>query len=164
MNPALAQLRDIHLPPPVSWWPPAPGWWLLAAASSLSALGLYAWWRRRRRDRWRRSALAELARLRGLLESQQAEPPGLIVELSVLLRRAALSRFPREDVASLHGERWLAFLDRSLGEGSPFQAGEGRLLATAPYLPKAAIAVDSMSALFALAEHWLKKLPAGAAR
>jgi hypothetical protein len=35
MNPdPLAQLRDIHLPEPVSWWPPAPGWWGLALVVS----------------------------------------------------------------------------------------------------------------------------------
>ncbi|MDP7406676.1 MAG: DUF4381 domain-containing protein, partial [SAR324 cluster bacterium] len=25
----LAALRDVHLPPAVSWWPPAPGWWII---------------------------------------------------------------------------------------------------------------------------------------
>lgn len=161
MNPALAQLRDIHLPPPVSWWPPAPGWWWLAAAVLLSTLGLFGWQRRRRRNRWRRVALGELTRLRALLASRQAEPQIVVGELSILLRRAALSCFPREAVAALHGERWLAFLDRTLAEGSPFQSESGRLLAIAPYLPEGTIDETALPALFALGERWLKKLPAG---
>ncbi|OIQ94203.1 hypothetical protein GALL_238320 [mine drainage metagenome] len=164
MNPALSQLRDIHLPAPVSWWPPAPGWWLLAAILLLSALGLYGWQRRRRRNRWRRIALGELERLRALQTARQAQPEILLGELSILLRRSALSCFPREQVASLHGERWLAFLDRSLGEGAIFQSGDGHLLTIAPYLKNAAINESSLLALFALGERWLKKLPAGGAR
>ena len=45
MNPAainanpLDQLRDIHLPEPISWWPLAPGWWLLI----IIALALMVW-------------------------------------------------------------------------------------------------------------------------
>ena len=164
MNPALAQLRDIHLPPPVSWWPPAPGWWLLAAILLLTTSALFVWQRRRRGNRWRRLAMQELAKLRSRLESHQAQTRPLVSELSMLLRRGALSCYPREEVAALHGERWLAFLDRTL-DGSPsFQSGAGRLLATAPYLREENIDESSLSALFDLAECWLKKLPSGVPR
>ena len=45
----LSELRDIHLPDPVSWWPPAPGWWIavgigfgLLAAAGIG-FGLERW-------------------------------------------------------------------------------------------------------------------------
>lgn len=160
MNPALSQLRDIHLPAPVSWWPPAPGWWLLAAVALLAALGLYARHRLRRRNRWRRLALSELARLRQGHESQP--PAALLGELSVLLRRVAVSRFPRDEVAALSGDAWLAFLDRGLDGGATFQPDSWRLLAVSPYMPNADIGSPELLTLFDLAERWLNKLPAGA--
>ncbi len=49
-NPALEQLRDIHLPQSVHWWPPAPGWWIVAAL--LLALGI--WLSRYLQARYRR--------------------------------------------------------------------------------------------------------------
>lgn len=161
MKPALSQLRDIHLPARISWWPPAPGWWLLAAAILLPALALYGLHRHRRRNHWRRFALGELARLRELHESQQSTPRALVSELSILLRRVAVSRFPREETAALSGEEWLAFLDRSLGENAAFQSDAGRLLTTVPYRPEMDIDPASLSTLFALGERWLKKLPGG---
>jgi len=161
MNPALSQLRDIHLPARISWWPPAPGWWLLAAAILLIALALYGLYRRRSRNHWRRFALSELGRLRKLHETQQSAPRALVSELSILLRRVAVSRFPREEVTALNGEEWLAFLDRSLGENAAFQSDAGRLLTTVPYRAEMDIDPASLSALFALGERWLKRLPGG---
>jgi|GEM_PF-491197 len=49
-NPALEQLRDIHLPQAVHWWPPAPGWWLVAAL----VLALIIWLSRYLQSRYRR--------------------------------------------------------------------------------------------------------------
>jgi hypothetical protein len=53
-------------------------------------------------------------------------------EISVLLRRLSISLFPRTEVASLTGERWLEFLDRHV-PGNPFTRGQGRMLVEAPY-------------------------------
>ena len=49
-NPALEQLRDIHLPQAVHWWPPAPGWWIVAAL----ILALTIWLGRYLQARYRR--------------------------------------------------------------------------------------------------------------
>jgi hypothetical protein len=159
MNPALNDLRDIHLPTAVSWWPPAPGWWLLAALVLLLVIGLLVWQRLRARDKWRRYAMAELASLRVRSDSAE-ESTGLVRELSVLLRRVAISRFPREEVAALSGDAWLAFLDRPLGEEAGFRAS-GQLLLTGPYVRSAAIDTQALNTLFDLCERWLKKLPGG---
>ena len=161
MNPALSQLHDIHLPARISWWPPAPGWWLLAAIILLAAVVLYAVHRLRNRNYWRRFALMELTRLREQNEAQHFTPRAVVSELSILLRRVAISLFPREEVAALNGDAWLVFLDRGLGENTAFQSDAGRLLTTAPYRPEVAIDSSTLSALFALAERWLKKLPRG---
>ncbi|HEX5126979.1 MAG TPA: DUF4381 domain-containing protein [Rhodocyclaceae bacterium] len=161
MNPALSGLRDIHLPPPISWWPPAPGWWLLVALVPLLGLVFYIVLRLRRRNRWRVVALAELTHLRQQYAAQNLSAQKLVGELSVLLRRVAISRFPREQVASLSGEAWLEFLDHALGDEAVFKTDGGRLLSVAPYLPSTAIAEDSLNALLALCERWLTKLPRG---
>ena len=42
-NDPLAQLRDIHLPPPVDPGLPAIGWWLLAGLA-MAALCWIVWW------------------------------------------------------------------------------------------------------------------------
>lgn len=160
MNPDLSQLRDIHLPAPISWWPPAPGWWLLAVLVMAILFVLYFLYRRRQRNDWRRSALAELTRLRLQYQAQPSSPQIIVSELSVLLRRVAISCFPREEVAMLSGDKWLAFLDRGMGEGAAFQSEQGRLLAVAPYVVDATIPTATLLALFALCENWITKLPA----
>jgi Domain of unknown function (DUF4381) len=111
---SLENLQDVVLPVAVSWWPPAPGWYLLATV----VLGLLGWlatraWRTYRRDAYRRTALAELRRLRARL-GQQPQRSSLAGDLGALLRRTALARAPRETVAGLSGSAWQEFLNHAL--------------------------------------------------
>ena len=154
-NPAELPLRDIHLPEPVSWWPPAPGWWILLAMLivTLAASGwLYRRWRQRR-------ILRELeAQLDTIKNDYQQHQDGAttIAQLSVLLRRACISFFPRQDVAALTGENWLAFLDR-LSNSRDYSAGAGKVLLDAPYKPAKTINEKPITPLFSLVEHTLQQ-------
>lgn len=99
---SLDNLNPIVVPEPVGLLPLAPGWQVLALLLALgAAAGAWRWWRARRDDRYRREALRELAAL--------SDPRGV----PDLLRRAALSAFPRARVAPLLGEDWHRFLDET---------------------------------------------------
>lgn len=148
------QLRDIHLPAAPDFWPPAPGWWVLAALLS----GLAAWaavllWRQFRIRRQRRRILALLEQMEH--SSGRTVTPEFLVQLSNLIRRLALMRFPRREIASLTGQDWLRFLDRSGGDGQ-FCDGAGRVLAQGPYMRSVPDAVDGR-ALTNLVRQWIRR-------
>lgn len=156
MNPTADSLRDIHLPPPVGWWPPAPGWWLLLALlTGLALLGFW-WWRRRRLGSgWLREARTELAELRLRSMADPATCRLRLGEYSALLRRVALATAPRERVAGLTGERWLAHLDRLAG-AELFSSAVGRKLLEAQYRPDGEISARELGELFQATERLLK--------
>jgi len=159
MNPQdpLAQLKDIHLPEPVSWWPLAWGWWLLIGLLLvLSVTGLWLWLRHRRRNRYRHQALAKLEQAyQAYLET--GDTAGYLQNLNQLLRRALLSAWPAPEnqrLTTLSGEHWLAFLDASLpGKTNDFSQGVGRALLAGPYQPQPQADVE---ALHKLGQEWLK--------
>ena len=152
-SPSALQLLDIHLPAEPGWWPPAPGWWILAVL----LLILLVWTTRfaLRRYRLYRQRQRLLATLDALTRQPGDVTPETITKLSILLRRLALMRFPRQQVAALSGSEWLDFLDRSGGDGG-FSHGPGQVLATGPYQPTLPADVD-MPALSALLHAWIKK-------
>lgn len=116
------RLVPVSDPEPVALVPQTAGWWWLAAALSIGVLALV--WRlmhRRRRNAYRRHALAAL---------QDAQHDG--AALAAVLRRTALAAYPRAEVASLTGPRWLAFLDSTMG-GTHFENGAGRAIVELPY-------------------------------
>lgn len=147
-------LKDIHLPPAVSWWPPAPGWWLAPLFAAVFAFVAHRLWRHWRRPTLRRIGLRDLA----ILEADpKLGPQQKAQQLSILLRRVALSAYPREQVAGLNGRAWLQWLDGLLADGR-FVDGPGRVLEDAPYRPEQPLAVQ-LDALFSLCREWLHRLP-----
>jgi hypothetical protein len=125
-------LRDLHLPEATGWWPLAPGWWGVIAV--LAVIAAYLAWRLFRRWRInapRRYALRELARYEAeYLEHRN--PVMLGSQLSELLRRGMLAYTPREEVAGLTGDAWLAWLDRDMPLPY-FHTEGGRSLLSLPY-------------------------------
>jgi hypothetical protein len=148
---ALEKLRDIHLPPPVSWWPIAPGWWGLLALFC-AALLLACWQEARRRRGLRHLALAELRELHQRLDTV-ADPAAVGVTLAVLLRRVALSARTSE-VAAVTGDAWISVLTRGKAALSQPVAD---YIAAAPYAPNAgADTRPNLLLALAEAERWIK--------
>jgi Domain of unknown function (DUF4381) len=97
----LDKLHDFYQPPPPAWIPQTIGWYELFAIAGLLILWLIIHSVRRwYANAYRREALREL---------EVARPE----EFSALLKRTALSVWPREKVASLSGEAWLTFLNQT---------------------------------------------------
>jgi hypothetical protein len=156
---AKLQLRDIHLPEPISWWPPAPGWWLSAALIILLLAGTVLVLTVRRRTRLKRTARAELLRISS--NYQQHHDDGRTVrELSTLLRRVSISLDRREQAASLTGDAWLQHLDQLSG-GEQFSSGAGKMLTDAPYRQRAEV---SAAELLELCQRWLHDIPSSTRR
>ena len=144
-------LKDIHLPAHISWWPPAIGWWILAALILLLLVTAVWLYKRLTRATAYKSAKKTFAALQhnSALDKQQK-----IQQLSILMRRVAISEYSRAQTASLSGPAWLAFLDQGLPD-QPFSNGIGRLLIDAPFRPTEPLASD-VTDLFILCEKWLK--------
>ena len=159
---SLQNLHDIVMPSPVPWWPPAPGW---VAVFACIAAGLvwFSWraYRQWRTNAYRRAALNELARLKSLVESDEREPA--LRELPELVKRTAMSVWPRETVAALTGEGWLQFLDQAANTDA-FTKGEGRLLLDLSYAGPQKLDVmldEQVHSLMQIVEKWIQEHRAG---
>jgi Domain of unknown function (DUF4381) len=134
---ALKPLQELPLPEPVSWAPQTIGWAAVAVLLFVAAVwaGWIAW-RRYKRERYRRVALVELAEIEVALDDAQRRTAALAA-IPSLIKRTSLAAAPRERVAALSGDEWLAFLKRTRGR---FDERSGALLTLVSYAPAEQIA------------------------
>ena len=150
-NPALQQLKDIHLPRAVSMWPTAPGWIVLyILIAALLVYGLYCWYRNIKRRRTINYALQQLTHLQALM-NHNPDNVNIAAEISTLIRRTALYYFKRDAIAGLSGQEWLKFLNDS-SQTTQFTEAAGQLLIDAPYRKNSQTEIVP---LFNLTQHWL---------
>ncbi len=157
---ALAGLRDIHLPEPVSWWPPAPGWWILLGLVLLVVAAL-VWWLRRGKQQqatpkqFSQSDIIEqaLLELDSLQEQTDDDGHAVLADLSALLRRVAI-RLHQDDasIAGLSGDGWLIWLDKQW-DNDAFSCGAGRLLLDAPFQRRGEIDIEAQ---LRLVRQWIE--------
>ena len=149
----LAQLRDIHAPGVLDAWPPALGWWLIATLCLLITIAALIWLLRVwSSNRYRREALRELNNFFTIWDKDK-DDHAYLQSLQNLLKRTALTAFPRELVAGLTGEAWVQFLDQTT-DRNDFRIGKGEALIDRGY--HADFSVD-VASLHSLAKKWIEK-------
>ena len=154
---SLQNLNDIVLPGAVGWWPLAIGWYYLFG---LLLMGL-AWFVYKmvkdwNRNRYRRAALGQLQLLAN--DTQDADKrDASLRQLPVLLKRTALSVYPRNRLASLTGKSWHDFLNSKVST-APFTESQLDLMERISYSVGDLNMVDAKAAdeLFDACRRWLK--------
>ena len=157
MNEQTLNLRDIHLPEPISWWPIAPGWWLLIITAFIIAAIIFLSIKIYRGKQLKRDIHAELDVIKKQFHETKNRSQ-LAKLLSILLRRASISFYPEKNIAGLTGENWLTFLDNTNAnpiKHKKFQSETGHTLLTAPYLPENSTLDFDTQGLIDLCESWL---------
>jgi hypothetical protein len=148
----LAQLKDIHLPDPIGWWPLAPGWYVLMIITLLLSFWLFFYlFKRYANSLPKKQALSLLQHYK----EQYAKDKNAQLasaRVSELLKRVALVYYPRMDVASMHGDTWVQFLNKT-AKGVDFEPVNS-MLAETPFKQAEAINVQP---LIVRAEKWIKQ-------
>ncbi len=152
-NNSLADLKDIHLPAPVSAFPLAPGWYIVLAIMLLVLVLLILWQLRRASKQYKlKQVLILLAQIEA--KTQASEPEAreeVLPEISILLKRVAREKFSELHPQNLFAEKWLQFLDHS-GKTTEFTSGAGRVLLDV-YKRQS---LENPQELFALVKNWLR--------
>ncbi len=149
---ALAQLKDIHLPEHIGWWPLAPGWYLVILLILFLIITLsYLAYKRHANALAKNQALQLLSSYKEQYEKDRNAQLAS-ARISELLRRVALVYYPRSEVASLHGDTWVEFLNQT-SKGIDFKPVKSMLL-DSPFKTSETV---NLKPLITRAQRWIKQ-------
>ncbi len=147
----LAKLKEIALPEAISYFPQTPAWYVLFGV--IVVLILFFLWKQYKHyqnNKYRRVALTELSKIKS--EKTYEEIPELV-------KRVALAFLDRNEIASLSGETWLEFLNKSY-KGNGFSSDAGSLFIDFGYSSQTRIdqyQQGEIKNLINLISEWIKK-------
>lgn len=149
---SLAQLKDIHLPDPIGWWPLAPGWYVLMAIVLMAFFGGFFIILRRHKNALPKKQALDLLKQYTELYEKDKNAQLASARISELLKRVALVYYPRLDVASMHGDSWIQFLNKT-AKGVDFRPVNS-LLSESPFKQAETLNIQP---LIIRAEKWIKQ-------
>ena len=150
----LAELTD---PQSISFMPVTPGWyWLFGLLLTVALILGFRHYYRKKRDLWRREALALL---------NDIEVAGEAHRLPVLIKRVLLVHVPRAELSQASGRAWLEQVNRinaKLGMNQKqidFAHGPASHLSDIAYRSNQDIPETELTSLYSLLRQWIKELP-----
>ena len=147
----LAKLKEIDLPEAISYFPQTTAWYILFGV--VAFLILFLFWKQYKHyqnNKYRRIALAELSKI---------ESKKVYKEIPELVKRVALVFSDREEIASLNGNAWLEFLNKSYKDNG-FTSDAGNLFIDLAYSSQTRIdqyQQGEFETLTSLISEWIKK-------
>ncbi|BFM14023.1 DUF4381 domain-containing protein [Maricurvus nonylphenolicus] len=118
-NDWLSNMHEINLPGAISWLPQGAFWQALLLFVCVGIVAII--WRSYLRycsNHYRRQAVARLQKI-DLQWRQQGQREKACRDLALLVRRVALTAWPRKNSAALVGQPWLDFLQQTAAIDTP---------------------------------------------
>jgi len=144
------QLRDMQIPEAIGWWQLAPGWWMLLGLLGVLFIAFFLLILKK----FRQPKSVALQKLRHIQRrfGEHQDKQLLLVECNILMKRLALTLYPRHQVAALSGQRWLDFLRDS---SEKLDISQLEVLAQGPYQTSAELSSDE---LIQSCRQWIKQV------
>lgn len=141
----LNQLKNVHLPDSISIFPLAIGWYIIITIVIILIIFACIKLKQKKYNNQVKQIYALLAKIEADKTNRQ------LSEVSILIKRVAIMKFPKLNVHTMFGEKWLNFLDE-VGKTNNFTNGDGRYLLDI-YQNKP---IENPEQFFVVVRQWLK--------
>jgi cytochrome b subunit of formate dehydrogenase len=141
-------------PDPVKFTWGAPGWYVVGIVLLLLVCAvLIMFYRHYQKNKYRRAALSWLeSRERTMLAQKPAE---VIYDAAMLMKRIAISRYGRNQVAAVREQEWMIFLNK-VSKSQLFSAGDAAWLSNILYTAAGSLKESETKSFIAKTKKWIK--------
>lgn len=147
----LSGLRDIHLPPVPSLFPLPLRFWAVFFGLVFTLLFIKGLWSYFHRLTAKKYANHKVDSITKQFSSNNYQ---IALELSFLMRRLALMKFPKKKVSVLTGKAWRSFLEET-SKKPVFKGRAGDILEDVTYIPPESFKDKDITVLIRATKEWI---------